>query len=281
MRRRALIAVCLCLLWAECQAQIATESAGAKTEDQTGLSVGKPQLLFHATLTPEPVLVSRIEGLLASYFNKPTDLKGLAYTLVATSAVVSSPSYGQILYNPAHMIFLHLPGDWQSGTPIRIAMLDRLRDLFKKDRPASPVFSAYTEGFLEFALLAGLMTDGSARETLEVLWNDRPRSEDDRELMLYLLTRPIEQAAEVKQQSAGCKQAINRFVDEVRSGKHIMGRAIPSLASTVKPTRFLRVGKRIVLVLSDTLIARYNVIARFNVTARNCEVAWATPVFGM
>src|SRR5262249_33114139 len=143
------------------------------------------------------------------------------------------------------------------------------------------LLAAYTHGFEEFALLSDLMKNADARETLEVVWNGTPRSEGDKQRMQYLLLRPVEQAIAVRRQSPACRQAINRFVNEVRAGKRAAIPAIPGLTSIVRPTRFVRDGKQLVLVLSDPLIARYHVISRFDVTAINCAVAWETPIFAM
>lgn len=125
------------------------------------------------------------------------------------------------------------------------------------------------------------MKEQDTRETLEIVWNTAPQSDADKQRMVYLLLRPIEQAVEVREQSLGCRQAINRFVDEVRAGKRIAIQTVPGLTASVRPTRFIRDNKQIILVLSDPLMARYHVIARFDVTATNCTVAWETSVFGM
>ena len=73
--------------------------------------------------------------------------------------------------------------------------------MLKKSKPASPILAAYTEGFVEFGLLTELIKDQDARETLEVVWNAAPRTNNEKQRVLYLLVRPIEQAAEVRQQS--------------------------------------------------------------------------------
>ncbi|MGY3485439.1 hypothetical protein ACVW1C_003322 [Bradyrhizobium sp. USDA 4011] len=280
MRAGALISTIFLFLLpgpARAQAGIDTPASEARGPPESP----KPKLLFHTTINPEPALLSRLQLLFASYFDLSVDLTAVLREIVIGSAVSRVPNAGQILYNPAHMLFLHFPEDWQRGGPIRVATLDAVRAILKKPKPQNALLAAYSQGFIEFAALAELMKEQGTRETLEIVWSTAPQSDADKQAMAYLLLRPIEQAIEVREQSLGCRQAINRFVDEVRAGKRSAIRTVPGLTASVKPTRFLRDNKQILLVLSDPLMARYHVIARFNVTAANCTVAWETSVFGM
>jgi hypothetical protein len=280
MRVSALIST-ICLLLPlgppKAQAGIDTPASEARGPSESL----KPQLLFHTTINPEPALLSRLQVLFASYFDQSVDLTALSQKIIIGSAVTRVPNVGQILYNPAHMLFLHLPEDWQRGGPIRVATLDAVRAILKKPKPPSPLLAAYRQGFLAFATLTELMKEQDARETLEIVWNTAPQSDADKQRMAYLLLRPIEQALQVREQSLGCQQSINRFVDEVRAGKRKTIESVPGFTSSVRPTRFIRDNKQILLVLSDPLMARYHVVARFDVTATNCTVAWETSLFGM
>jgi hypothetical protein len=280
MRGSALIStICIFFLLGPTRAQVGMDTPGSEARGPPKSL--KPQLLFHTTINPEPALLSRLQVLFASYFDQSVDLTALSQKIVIGSAVTRVPNVGQILYNPAHMLFLHLPEDWERGGPIRVATLDAVRAILKKPKPPSALLAAYRQGFIEFAVLTELMKEQDTRETLEIVWNTAPQSDADKQRMVYLLLRPIEQAVEVREQSLGCRQAINRFVDEVRAGKRIAIQTVPGLTASVRPTRFIRDNKQIILVLSDPLMARYHVIARFDVTATNCTVAWETSVFGM
>jgi len=280
MRESALILlICFSLLSIEARAQVGTNFPPAQMPVAPG--VAKAQLIFHTTINPEPALLSRLQTLFASYIDQPVDLTPLLKKIITESAVVEVPNVGQVLYNPTHMLLIHLPENWQQGSTIRVATLEDVRTILKEERAPIPLLAAYTQGFNQFALLSALMKDADAREALEVVWNTTPRSDHDKQRMLYLLLRPIEQAATARLQSPTCRQTINQFVDDVRAGKRAAIRPVPGLTSTVLPTRFVRDGKQIILVLSDPLLARYHVIARFDVTAKSCVVAWERHVLGM
>jgi hypothetical protein len=148
-------------------------------------------------------------------------------------------------------------------------------------KPGDPFLFAYGQGIEDFGLLSRLMSDSQSREVLEVIWNTGPRSEKDKELMRYLLIRPIQQSVAIGDESLACRQVISRYVDDVRGGKRTAVPVSPGLTNIVRPSRFVRRKNEIVLVLSDPLIARYYVLAEFNVRAETCQIGWEKPLFAM
>jgi hypothetical protein len=257
------------------------DQASANATDLPADGTSQQNLIYPATLVPRPDLLSRLQALFAAYLDVQVDLTPLVAKLVRESAVVALPGQGQILYNPAHMLILHLPEGWETGNDIRVATLEDLGKILKHESPANPLLAAYGKGFEEFALLSKLMKDADARETLEVIWATSPRSENDKEVMRYLLLRPSEQSAEIRHETSACRQTIDQFVDDVRAGKRAAIPPIRGLTDIVKPTRFVRHENQIILVLSDGLIARYYVIAQFDVRSDRCTVALERPIFAM
>lgn len=240
-----------------------------------------PSIIFPTTLNPEPALILRLQTLFVPFFEQQVNLAVLMHKIVNESAVAELPGLGHILYNPAHMLFLHLQENWRDGGDIRVATMEDVGQILKKERPTNPLLAAYGQGFEEFVLLSELMKDADARETLEVIWSASPRSDADKERMRYLLLRPIEQVVAVRSEMPGCRQAIDRFVDDVRTGKRAAIPFLNGLTNIVKPTRFIRHENQILLVLSETLTARYYVIAQFNVNADTCSIVWESPIFAM
>jgi len=241
----------------------------------------KQRRIFQATLSTEPRLLLRLQDLFAPYFDQPVDLTALLQKIVAESAVLSVPHVGRILYNPGHMLLLLIPENWQETEGIRVAALADLLDILKIEIPGALQLAAYGRGFEAFKLLSELMKDAKARATLEVVWNAAPRSSQDAERMRYLLLRPMQQAMEIARETPACRQAINRFIDDVRAGKRASIPASRGLTDIVKPTRFIRSDNQILLVLSETFIARYYVVAQFSVGAESCDVAWENAIFAM
>jgi hypothetical protein len=179
------------------------------------------------------------------------------------------------------MLILHLPEGWEDGSDIRVATLEDVGKILKHETPANPLLAAYGKGFQDFELLSNLMKDPDARETLEVIWTTAPRSKDDKERMRYLLLRPIEQAAAIRNETPACRETIDRFVDDVRASKRASTSVKQGIANIVKPTRFIRYEDQILLVLSDALIARYHIIAQFSVGAQGCSLSGEKSIFAL
>lgn len=252
---------------------------GAKDSAADGTS--RLDLVYPTTIVPTPALLLRLQALFAVYFDAQINLTPLLAKLVRESAVAALPGQGSVLYNPAHMLILHLPEGWEHGNDIRVAALEDLGKILKHKRPANPLLAAYGQGFEEFNSLSKLMQYPDARETLEVIWTTLPSSENAKERMRYLLLRPMEQATAIRSETPACRQTIDRFVDDVRAGKRAAVPSIQGLTDIVKPTRFIRHENKIILVLSDSLIARYYVFAQFDVGLESCSVAWEKPILAM
>jgi hypothetical protein len=260
---------------------LAKPPATPGTKDSAAVGSSRLELVYPTTIVPGPTLLLRLQALFATYFDAQINLTPLLAKLVRESAVAALPGQGQILYNPAHMLILHLPEGWENGSDIRVAALEDLSKILKQQRPDNPLLAAYGKGFEEFALLSNLMKDPDARETLELIWTTSPRSKDDKERMRYLLLRPIEQAAAIRNERPACRQVIDRFVDDVRAGKRASIPVKQGLSDIVKPTRFIRHENQILLLLSEVLIARYYVISQFSVDPEGCSVTWEKPIFAL
>jgi hypothetical protein len=267
------------LLSAACLALALTSTPDLGSAEGAGSRASAPQFLFSTTLSAEPALVSSLNELFAPYFDQPVDLTTILHKLVIESAVAEVPRLGTILYNPAHLLFLYLPEGRENA--IRVATLDDVNGMLKKEQSGFPALTAYTQGFESFAQLSGLMRDAGAREALTVVWAETPRSEEHKERMRYLLLRPIQQAMEIKNETSSCREEIDRFVNEVRVGKRAAIPVLPGLSNIVRPTRFIRQKDHILLILGEALIARYYVVAQMNVSAISCSVAWEVPIFVM
>lgn len=239
------------------------------------------QFVFPTTLSAEPTLVNQLENLFASFFDQPVDLNPLLQKIIVESAVADVPGVGKILYNPAHSLFFYLAPSAEHGPVIRVATLEDLADVLKKEPGTDPAMAPYTQGFEAFAQLPGLMRDAESREILEVVWATAPRSQEHKDLIKYLLLRPLQQAAAIRNETSDCRKAIDRFVDEVRSGKRAAIPALPGLSYILRPTRFIRQGDHILLVLSEALIARYYVLAQISVGETSCGVVSEIPLFVM
>lgn len=239
------------------------------------------QLTYSATLVPTANLLTRLQALFEPYFGDAINLIVLLQRLVMESAVQELPSFGWVLYNPRHMLFLHLPSDWDRGGEIRVATLDDVREILSLEKTANPILTAYAQGFEHFALLGKLILDPSARDTLQVIWNTLPRSEGDKERMRYLLLRATEQTLALQDETSGCRDSINRFVEDVRTGKRLKIPTILGMTDILKPVRFIRHESNIYVVLGERLMARYYVLAHFTVTPAGCNLDWEKPVFTM
>jgi hypothetical protein len=125
------------------------------------------------------------------------------------------------------------------------------------------------------------MNDPAAKETLGVIWNTAPRSQDDKERMRYLLLRPIEQTMALQAQTPACRQIINRFVDDVRAGKRANIPRIVGVTDTLKPVRFIRHENQVYVVLGERLMARYYVLAHFRIKSEACSLESEKPIFAM
>jgi hypothetical protein len=236
--------------------------------------------VFPTTVAAEATLISQITELLDPYFDKPVDLRPLLQKILVEAAVKELPDGGRVLYNAAHAIFFHLPGDTGHGG-IRFATLEDVAAILGKKLGANSVLAAYTQGFENFAQLSELMADADSAGVLEVVWATTPRSLEHKEFIQYLLLRPLQQAAEIRDETPACREEINRFIDEVRVGKRVAVPELPGVSNTVRPTRFVRHKEKIFLVLSESLIARYYVIAQLSVSGRSCTVVGETPLFVM
>ncbi len=69
--------------------------------------------------------------LFVAYFDVQIDLTPLVAKLVRESAVVALPGLGELLYNPAHMLILHLPEGWEADNGIRVASLEDLGKILR------------------------------------------------------------------------------------------------------------------------------------------------------
>jgi hypothetical protein len=259
-------------------------TAAQKPEQQLGAAANElrqQKLVFSTTLVPNPALLLRLRALFSAYFDVEVDLTPLLAKMVQESAVVTLPQLGQLLYNPAHMLILHLPTDWERGKDIRVATLEDLQKTLKHDRPANPLIAAYGMGFEEFSLLANLMQDAAANETLSVVWASSPHSDNEKEAMRYLLLRPLQQAGEIKDESSSCRGLVQQLVEDVRAGKRPAVPARQGLTNIVKPTRFVGNDKEIFLVLSETLLARYYVLVQLEKKDQSCSVVFERPIFAM
>jgi hypothetical protein len=238
-----------------------------------------PIIRFPKTISPEPALILRLQTLFAQFFDKQVNLAVLLQKLVTEAAVTQVPDVGAILYNPGHMLLIHLPENWRVGADIRVAALEDIATILERKEAANPLVGAYGEGFEEFALISGLMGQPDTHTSLESVWSGSPRSEQDRERMRYLLLRPIEQAEDIRNLPSACQQEINRFVDDVRAGKRVP--ALAGLTETVKPTRFIRHENELFLALGESVLARYYVLAQFQVSGSSCSLKWQRPMFAM
>lgn len=242
---------------------------------------GRPQFSYPATVIPTVTLLTRLQTFFASYFDKPVNLIVLLQRLVIESAVLELPDLGLVLYNPTHMLFLYLPQGLEDGADIRVATLEDLQEILALEKSANPILAAYAQGFEQFAILGKVMNDPSAKGTLEVIWSMVPRSEDDKKRVRYLLLRPVEQTMALAAEAAACREALNRFVDDVRAGKRADVPRILGVTDTLRPVRFIRRENEIYVVLGEQLMARYYVLAHFSAEAGTCRLEWNKPSFVM
>jgi len=240
-----------------------------------------PQFVFPATIIAEPRLVARLNDLFAAFFAKPFDLRPLLRRIVAESAVADVPGVGKIVYDPAHSLFLLLR-DVPGGVPdVSVATLADVAKVLGDKRPVGLILGGYTDGLKYFAALSRLMQDEATRATLEPAWTTAPRSPEQRDLVQYLLLRPVQQMREIGNETADCRNVINRFVDDVRGGARAAIPTVLGLSGTLLPTRFVRQGDRILLVLSDPVIARLYVVGQLDVANATCKVVAETALFVM
>jgi hypothetical protein len=244
-----------------------------------------PQFVFHITLNAEPARVSSLKDLLQPFFDRPIDLTPLLKTIIAESAVADLADAGKLLYNPAHSLFFHL-----NNSPYpqaRVATLGEVRDSLADTtnvpthEGADPVFSAYTEGFQYLAQLSTLMSGPDTKKLLDTIWAASPRSQQHKELIQYLLLRPLQQSAAIRNVTPECRRVIEHFVNEVRDGRRSTIPTLPGLTKIVRPSRFIKQGDYIFLVLSDPLIARFYVLTQIRTTKTSCRVTSEVPLFVM
>jgi hypothetical protein len=240
-----------------------------------------PQFTFPATVNPDGKLLAQLQTLFARFFTKQVDLIPLIQKIVVESVVAEIPSVGKILYNPSHSLFLYLPDGGQEDSKIQISTVAEVTVALRDDISSPSFLNAYTQGFRQFEQLAKLMRDQDARETLQVVWIDSPRSQDDNKRIQLLLLGPIQRALGINSQSNRCKRVINNFVDDVRAGRDTAVPPLPGLTNVMRPSNFFQGGDKILLVLSETLIARYYVLAEFTVDSGTCRVVWQQPMFVM
>jgi hypothetical protein len=258
-----------------------TLNPDAVTFSQPGSNQDEPRVRFSRTVAPEPALIFHLQALLAPFFDRPINLAVLLQKIISESAAVELSDGGRVLYNPAHMLLFHLPVDWRAAGNIKVATIEGVARTLKMDGPANPVIGAYAQGFETFTLLSQLMKLTDTREQLEPIWNAVQNSIEGKEALRYLLLRPLEQTAAIRDQPPACQRTINAFVDDVREGKR---KAVPSLAgltNILEPTKFVRQDDRIFFVLSERLIARYYVLAEFEISGDDCKISWERPIFAM
>jgi hypothetical protein len=253
----------------------------ATTEGYTDLQdSAKPALQFARTISPQPSLISGLQSLFGSFFDDPLDLTPLLYKLVLESAVVKQPGAKAILFNPAHSLFL-LVEDYPNQSPVGVATLSDVQALLKKQPLVDPILSPYAQGFETFDQFSQIMSDNRARDALQSVWATGPRSNEHRELIKYLLLKPLQQAQEVKREGAQCRTTIDGYVDEVRNGNRSAIPHLPVLTNIMRPTHFVRRKDDILLVLSEALLARYYVVSQLRVEGSGCAVVSEMPLFAM
>ncbi len=240
-----------------------------------------PSTAFPKTLTPEPALILRLQKFFSDAFDHPVNLAVLLQQMINESAVAELPGVGYILYNPAHMLFLHLPEEWRGEAQIRVATMEDVFKVLEVEWPANPSMAAYGVGFEEFALLSELMQVSDTREALGEVWSTSLASNEHRERMRYLLLRPVEQTSTIGSQAPDCQREMNKFVNDVRAGKRNAIPSLPGFTNFVKPTRFIRQDSQIFLVLSETVTARYYVLAQFDVSKNSCTISWERSLFAL
>jgi len=225
--------------------------------------------------------LSQLQNIFGRYFSKQPNLVPLLRRIIIESAVAEVPDVGRLLYNPSRQLFFYLPNDLQLNSQIRIAALADIDQILGKEPAPDSPLAGYTRGFEEFNALAQLMRDPGSRDTLQAVWVEAPRSEDDKKRIQLLLLDPLRRALVMKAQPSGCKRAVDRFVDDVRTGKDTEIPTLPGLTGIVRPSNYFQDNDRIFLVLSEALIARYYVFVEFSVSAATCSVVWQQPIFVM
>lgn len=237
------------------------------------------KVIFPKTLVPQPNLIARLETLFGRYFDGQVRLAAILTELVKGSAVVELPSGGRLLYNPAHMLFLQVPEASRDGDEIRIATLYEVSEFLKQPIAADFLLDGYILGPQTFSLLAGLMKHADSRETLKVVWAEGPRSDQHKKRIAYALFLPLQQAVAINNESGKCRQALNGFTGEAR--KLVKANNQLPQETELLPSRIMKHGKEIYLVLSEDVIARYYVIAKFKAAANSCSLVWTRSVFVM
>jgi hypothetical protein len=216
-----------------------------------------PALRFPETINPSGALLSQLQGILGRYFSKEVNLVPLLRKIIIESAVADLPDKARILYNPSRELFFLLPKDSQLTGQIRIATLGGVDHILGKTLPSNLPLVAYTRGFEDFNALAQLMRDPDSRGTLQVIWMEAPRSEEDKKHLQLLLLEPIRRGRGINTQPISCKQAIDHFVDDVRGGRNTEIPLLSKLTGIVRPSNYFQNKDKILLVLSEALVARY------------------------
>jgi hypothetical protein len=240
-----------------------------------------PLVAFSHTLDPQPALISQLQDILAKFFDQPVSLVYLLQKFISEAAVAREPDGSQLLYNPAHAMFVRLPADWISRGGIQIATLSDFEKVLNERGSDNAILHAYGEGFRDFILLSKISSDPNSFATLEHVWRTAPISDQDKEQVRYSLIRPVEQEAGARNLSPACKKTMNQFVDDVRSDRVPSLSPVVGISSEVRPTRFVYSETEVLVVLSDPIIARYHVIAQFVVKAKECQLGWTKAVFAM
>lgn len=258
-----------------------TLNPDAVTFSRSGSNRDEQRVVFSRTVAPEPALILHLQTLLAPFFDRPINLAVLLQKIISESATVELGDGGRVLYNPAHMLLFHLPVDWRAAGNIKVATIEGVARTLNMDAPANPVIGAYAQGFETFALLSQLMKVAGTREQLQPVWNALQNSVEGKEVLRYLLLRPLEQTAAIRDQPPACQRRINTFVADVREGKRSTVPSLAGLTNILEPTQFVRQDNRIFLVLGESLLARYYVLAEFEVGADDCHISWDRPMFAM
>jgi hypothetical protein len=240
-----------------------------------------PAFKFPATINPDDDLLSQLQTIFGRYFSKQVNLAPLLRRIIIESAVREIPDAARILYNPSRQLFFYLPDAPQQNNQIKIATLSSIDQILGKAPPPDSPLAGYTRGFEDFNALAQLMSEPNSRDTLQVIWMDSPRSEDDKKRIQLLLLDPMRRSLGMSAQPASCKRAVDHYVDDLRAGRDASIPLLPRLTAMVRPSNYFQNKDRIFLVLSEALIARYYVFAEFNVGAANCSVVWQQPIFVM
>ena len=84
------------------------KEAAKRPAGQDATEESPRRIVLQATLLPEEPLLLRLGSLFEPFLERQVDLAPLLQEIVLQAAVVNVPGFGLILYNPSHMLLLHL-----------------------------------------------------------------------------------------------------------------------------------------------------------------------------